>query len=353
MKRLLKIFTFCALLGAIAACQKDSRPAVDSAVVDEGLEGEFAQVSFIVNASEQEQQQTRANISDGKSAVNLQYAVYRAEDYVSSSGKKFSKGEYIPSLSQGDDPAAPFKNAVIEDKGEGKWLVTLTLVKNVKYDIVFWAYANNAPYTFDEPGAMITVDDNYKGLANAENRDAFYGICRNYSIVSGQTDVELQRPFAQINFGASDYIPYITDLGLEMTSTFNTTFKVPTALNVLTGGVSGGAEVDFATAKIPYEAGNKLLLSTGTGADKVDYHWMGMNYILAGDERSVIDKVQAVFSYNGVELVVDVINVPFRRNFKTNILGNIFTDKAQFKVVIMPGYTNTYVRDLNEYEENL
>ena len=360
---------------ALAACQKEVQETVQPPVLDEGLDGELVEVTFAVDVTDAEQ--TKA-ISDGLSATNLQYAVYRAEDYVANDGTKYNKGQYIPSLSQGDDPKASFSNAKIEKQGDRTWLVTLTLAKNVKYDIVFWAYADKAPYKFDEPEAKISVTDNYEGAANAENRDAFYGICREYSVISSETKVELRRPFAQINFGASDYIPYITDLNLNITSTIDTkahaavdavyenndpvngrllyparpsvaSCTVPTILNVLTGGVDGAAEVNFKTQAIPYETGDKVLLETGEGAEKVTYHWMGMNYILAGTDRATIDNIHATFSYNGYNLVVDVPNVPYRRNYKTNILGNIFTSHAQFNVVIMPDYTDTYVRDLGVY----
>ena len=360
---------------ALAACQKEVQETVQQPVLDEGLEGELIEVTFNVDVTDATQ--TKA-ISDGLSATNLQYAVYRFEDYVANDGTKYPKGQYIRSLSEGDDPNASFSNAKIEKKGDRNWLVTLTLAKNVKYDIVFWTYADNAPYNFDEPNAKINVTDNYAGLANAENRDAFYGICREYSVISSETKVELFRPFAQINFGASDYIPYITDLGLNMTSTIDTkahaavdavyenndpvngrllyparpsvaSCTVPTILNVLTGAVDGAAEVNFATQAIPYETGDKVLLETGEGAEKVTYHWMGMNYILAGTDRATIDNIHATFSYNGYNLVVDVPNVPYKRNYKTNIIGNIFTGHAQFNVVIMPDYTDTYVRDLDEY----
>lgn len=359
---------------ALAACQKEVQETVQQPVLDEGLDGEMVEVTFTVDVTED---QTKA-ISDGLSATNLQYAVYRFEDYVANDGTKYPKGQYIKSLSEGDDPDASFSNAKIEKKGDRHWLVTLTLAKNVKYDIVFWAYADEAPYNFDEPYAKIYVTDNYAGSANAENRDAFYGICREYSVISSETKVELRRPFAQINFGASDYIPYITDLGLNITSTIDTkahaavdavyenndpvhgrllyparpsvaSCTVPTILNVLTGAVDGGAEVNFATQAIPYETGDKVLLETGEGAEKVTYHWMGMNYILAGTDRATIDNIHATFTYNGYDLVVDVPNVPYRRNYKTNILGNIFTSHAQFNVVIMPDYTDTYVRDLEVY----
>ena len=373
MKRIFSIFAACATMVALAACQKEVQETVQQPVLDEGLEGEMVEVTFTVDVTDAEQTKT---ISDGLSATNLQYAVYRAEDYVANDGTKYNKGQYIPSLSQGDDPNASFSNAKIEKKGDRHWLVTLTLAKNVKYDIVFWAYADKAPYNFDEPNAKINVTDNYTGLANAENRDAFYGICREYSVISSETKVELRRPFAQINFGASDYIPYITDLGLNITSTIDTKYHeaveavyaddgrllypyrpsvasctVPTILYVLTGAVDGGAEVNFATTAIPYETGvdDRVLLTTGEGETAKTYHWMGMNYILAGTDRATIDNIHATFSYNGYNLVVDVPNVPYRRNYKTNILGDIFTSHAQFNVVIMPEYEGTYVRDLEVY----
>lgn len=374
MKRITSIFAACATLVALAACQKEAGLA-EKPVLDPGLDGELVEVSFTVDVTDKAQ--TKA-ISDGLSATNLKYAVYRFEKYVGADGTSYPAGQYIPSLSQGEDPNAAFSNAKIEKKGDRTWLVTLTLAKNVKYDIVFWAHADNAPYTFAEEDAKIIVNDKYEGLANAENRDAFYGICREYSVISSETKVELRRPFAQINFGASDYIPYVTDLNLEITSTFDTEYHaaveavyenddpingrllyparpsvasctVPTILNVLDGSVDGAAEVKFATQQIPYETGDQLLLTTGEGENQVNYHWMGMNYILASEDRATIDNVHAVFTYNGLDLVIDVPNVPYRRNYKTNIIGKIFTSFAQFNVVIMPEYTDTYVRDLDKY----
>lgn len=366
---------------AMAACQEElQQPVEEQKPVLEGIEGELQEVTFSVNL--EDKAQTKA-ISDGLSATNLQYAVYRSEEYVASDGTKYPAGKYIPALSQGDDPDAEFSNAKIEKSGDRTWKVTLTLAKNVKYDIVFWAYADNAPYTFKEDAAQITVDDNYTGLANAENRDAFYGLCKGYSVISSEERVELRRPFAQINFGACDYIPYVTDLGLEVTSTIDTQAhekveavyeyddpingrllyaerpavaecKVPNTLNVLDGTVSGEAVVKFQLADIPYNSGDeddKVLLSAKTAdGEPIPYHWMGMNYILAGAEAT-INNIHATFHYNGQDLVFDVPNVPYKRNYKTNIIGNLFTENAKFNVVVLPDYfTPDIVIDLDELE---
>lgn len=360
---------------ALAACQKElQQPVEEQKPVLEGIEGELQEVTFSVNL--EDKSQTKA-ISDGLSADRLEYAVYYAEQGTLDGEKndvnhssKYQPGDYIEVLSTG-------KNAKIEKSGERTWKVTLTLAKNVKYDIVFWADNSNSPYVFDEANAQIIVNDNYTGAANAENRDAFYGICKGYSVISSDERVELRRPFAQINFGACDYIPYVTDLGLVVTSTIDTDAHkaveavyeyddpvngrllyparpavakctVPNTLNVLDGSVSGDAVVNFQLADIPFKGGDEVLLNAKTDDGEIPYHWMGMNYILAGPEAT-INNIHATFHYNGQDLVFDVPNVPYKRNYKTNIIGNLFTENAKFNVVVVPDYfTPDIVIDLDE-----
>ena len=360
---------------ALAACQKElQQPVEEQKPVLEGIEGELQEVTFSVNL--EDKSQTKA-ISDGLSADRLEYAVYYAEQGTLDGEKndvnhssKYQPGDYIEVLSTGN-------NAKIEKNGERTWKVTLTLAKNVKYDIVFWADNSNSPYVFDEENAQIIVSDNYTGAANAENRDAFYGICKGYSVISSDERVELRRPFAQINFGACDYIPYVTDLGLVVTSTIDTDAHeaveavyeyddpvngrllyparpavakctVPNTLNVLDGSVSGDAVVNFQLADIPFKGGDEVLLNAKTDDGEIPYHWMGMNYILAGAEAT-INNIHATFHYNGQDLTFDVPNVPYKRNYKTNILGNLFTESAKFNVVVVPEYfTPDVVIDLDE-----
>lgn len=376
MKRIFSFFAACATFFAVAACQDEMQPVEQQPVLD-GIEGELTQVTFSVNLDDKGQ--TKA-ISDGLKADRLEYAVYYADDRASS---KYQIGDYVAVLS--DDDAVANGIAKIEENGDKNWKVTLTLAKNVKYDIVFWASAADAPYTFDEPAAQIIVNDDYTGDANAENRDAFYGICKGYSVISSDTKVELRRPFAQINFGSGDYVPYVTDLGLKMTSKIDTKAHdkveevrdaagnllyperpavakctVPNTLNVLDGTVEGEAVVDFQLTKIPYETAAEdddldndkdMVLMTGKKDGKdVVYHWMGMNYILAGAE-STINNIHATFHYNGQDLTFDVPNVPYKRNFKTNIVGNLFTGAAKFNVVVVPEYAGAdIVVDLDELE---
>ena len=333
---------------AAAACQDELPAPVEPDQQIPELSGEeFQTVTFSVAVPEDAH--TKA-ISDGLMATNLEYAVYRSEAYIAEDGTEYPAGEYLPVLSQG-------QNAKIEKDGERKWTATLTLAKNVKYDIVFWAYAEGAPYTFEEENAKIVVN-NYTDAANDEVRDAFFGRCDEYAVVTNDTKVELRRPFAQINFASDDYVPYVTDLHLDVTSKIDTDYhaaeeatkydaarpavaqtELPTVLNVLDGSVSDYEVVNFALGKTPYDGGDQVLLEVDNGSGvKIPYYWVSMNYVLAAESENTIDNVRATFHYNGEDLKIDVPNVPYKRNYRTNILGTLFTGPARFNVIIVPDY---------------
>ena len=310
MRRIISIISACAAFVLAASCQKEVQQA----------ELEYQDVTFAVNMTAPEM--TKA-LGDGSLAVLLDMAVYHDGKHISSI--------QLPGVDREG------MNATIIGT-PGKWRVTLTLAKNVEYDIVFWAHAEGAPYTFNKPEHQIVVD--YDGDANDEVRDAFYERVEGYTVTDTPVDVELRRPFAQINIGASDYDPYIT--GFEMTSSIKC--KAPSVLDVLDGSVSEEVEVEYALAQIPYEAGDKVL----TKVDGVTYHWMSMNYILAAQTNSnIYGDIEATFHYNGCDLDVTIPSVPYRRNYRTNILGTLFTGPAKFNVEVVPGFAGDISHDIN------
>ena len=80
------------------------------------------------------------------------------------------------------------------------------LVTGQTYTFVFWAEkSGNGAYTYNPATKTVTV--NYANAAgNDENRDAFYAVLKDVEITGAYSArVPLHRPFAQINFGASDY----------------------------------------------------------------------------------------------------------------------------------------------------
>ena len=70
-----------------------------------------------------------------------------------------------------------------------------------------------------------------------------------------------------------------------------------------------------------------------------------MNYILApvneydAEGKVVLAQkelanVSATFAYNNETVQLDVPNVPFQRNFRTNIVGSFFTDEVTFTIIV-------------------
>lgn len=246
-------------------------------------------------------------IGDGNSATELYYAVFDDE------------GKYLEGLAQ----EAPL--TVVGKTAE----FSLKLVRNFTYTIVFWAQAPGAPYTFDPEEGVVTVD--YSGDANDEKRDAFCQV-HTFTVPDRATfeeTVYLKRPFAQINFGSAD-LDYVTELGLSMKSTVVIDGLADT-YDILNGVVSGSAKTELDLATIPAQCNPSETLVVGGE----EYGYVSMNYVLAPSaEGSELATVSATFAYNGADVQVNVPNVPYRMNHRTNIIGSFFTDQVKFTIVV-------------------
>ena len=255
-------------------------------------------------------------ISDGEKALVLYYATYT------------DQGKMIPSLSNtSEGVAVSGKTATIR----------LQLVKDLNYDVVFWAQAQQcSAFAFDWENAKMTVS--YDGVANDDYRDAFYAVRQNLKVTDGllQETVTLYRPFAQINFGAADYQSVVdyydqasVDSGMQSSLV---SAEVPNTLDLLTEAVgTETAAADFTLATIPNDP--RLL-----EVNKVGYKYVSMNYVLApkGTEPALISSITANFKYTdgNIDRTVKVDNVPVLRNHRTNIIGNFFTEIAIMSIVL-------------------
>jgi hypothetical protein len=293
------LFALALLVFFAVACQKGNINDVES--------GDVSEVTFAIDLPIKAS--TKA-IGDGTSATELYYAVFSQE------------GNYVQSLAQTAPITMVGKQAQLK----------LKLVKNYTYTFVFWAQAPDAPYEFTPETGVVTVD--YKGAANDETRDAF---CKKHEFkvpdaATFTETVELTRPFAQINFGAADFAP-ITELGLTMTSTVTISGLADT-YDILNGGVSGSASTDLSFTSVPAQLDPVETLAVAGQ----DYAYVSMNYILASDVEGKLANMTAKFAYNGENVDVEVLNVPFRSNYRTNIIGSFFTDEVTFEIKIDPAF---------------
>ena len=244
---------------------------------------------------------TRA-YSDGESATKLQYAVYD------------SNGNILSGLTVTNDEIHIRKN------------ITLQLTTGNTYSVIFWAAHPNAPYTVNlEDKTMEVSYDN--ATCNDETRDAFY--CYTSFTVTGamEVDVELKRPFAQLNIGTNDYATSTT-AGYTVT---NSKIEVPAykTLNLETGVVSGLETVVYNYNAIP----------VGETFPVENYEYMAMAYVLMAADKEVVDLSFSYYANNENDAHSrSVGSVPLQRNRRTNLYGSLLTSGVVFDVVIKPGY---------------
>lgn len=269
--------------------------------------GENALVTFSVGTPEIA---TRA-FSDGLTATVLQYAVYDAE------------GNELTELTKTDAEI------------HGSTAVNLQLTTGNTYSVIFWAAAENAPYTVDFGDKTMTVDYT-KAVSNDENRDAFYKY-HTFTVKGAQTEtIELKRPFAQLNVGTSDYAAstsagYTPAYSYVKVPVYNTLDLVEGKVSTVNGTATSEDAVatEFKLAAIPEDE-----------TFPVDgYDYLSMNYLLVAADKEVVD-VEFGYSENNttVEKTRTVGSVPVQRNYRTNIYGSLFTSEVDINVTIDPEY---------------
>ena len=287
-------------------------------------------------------------IADGTKALTLYYATYTQDEKQLASLSNTSNGTAVSG-----------KTAT----------VTLQLVKDIPYHVVFWAQSEDCDaFTFDWPNATMTVS--YDGDANDDLRDAFYTVLNDVIVdkdekvtVSGtplEGAVGLYRPFAQINFGAADYESVteyfeVDDVDKRMTSELTWSVKIPNTLNLLDQTIDGEASASFSPTVIP-GGEDKTLTVKGE-----DYRYVSMNYVLApaGNNPAAISQITATFTYDNnvndtkTDIVRPIVvnNVPILRNYRTNILGNFFTVDTPIVIQIMEKFEDDRDDMIIEYPE--
>ena len=315
MKKILMIVAAAAGLLTAASCQKEATQS--------GVNGETANVTLSVQTPAV---QTRT-ISDGKKANIVHWAAF----------------------DNNDKPVAGLAGTAVINGMKAE--IEVTLVKHYDYNFVFWAhvgdeYGQNAAYglsTFNEDGKVVV---NYGGNANDENRDAFYAN-QIITIVSDNEveEVQLYRPFAQINFLAADY-KAVEAVGLNTNMTSTILMEgLPSVLNGIDGTVdkdAAGTTVNLAKYAIPSEDKYYTITDPATGV-ATTYGWYSMNYILATDKDT--KDVTGLFYHDkkvdGVS--IEVNNVPYERNHRTNIICNFFTEKVKVQLIVVERFDDEYI----------
>ena len=260
--------------------------------------------------------QTKA-IGDGLTAKNLTVEVY--EDEAGAAGTNI---------------VALHQTATFTDL---KTNVKFSLVKGKTYHFIFWAQADNAPYTLD--AAAKTVAISYAGEANDESRDAFYAV-KTLKVQGPATEpVQLKRPFAQVNFGTADFDAAKAG-GVEVTESSFTATDAATSLDLFAGEGVGSTDITYTEKELPAET---LTLKDGT-----TYKYMAMNYFVPTGKfaESHVSNVKAQFVSASHTVEISSPSTPVQSNWRTNIVGNLLTDQVVFNVEIVPAFEDETTIDI-------
>ena len=312
------LFGMMAALTLAASCQND----FDYVSTGE----ETAQVTFNVGTPEI----ATRTFSDGKSATQLEYAVY-------------SVGENDTLTHLDLDGEKTF--SISTD-------VQLQLTTGNKYAVIFWAAAENAPYTVDFDAKTMTVDY-ANAVSNDEKRDAFYAY-HEFTVTGSQTEtVYLKRPFAQLNIGTSDYTVaeaagYAPAYSYVKVPVYNTLDLVEGKVSTVNGTTTSNEAVatEFKLAAIPDSSVETFPVA--------GYEYLLMNYLLVPADKEVVD-IEFGYSTNNttVEKSRIVGSVPVQRNHRTNIYGQLLTSDVDVNIEIKPGYDDPALPETVEEQLNI
>ena len=302
MNKILKLLAAATLIAlTTAACQKEK-------LFDSQTAGEET-VTFTVKTDAAATKATADNDGLGAGLTRCLVAVYMKTGNSAEPYKLYD----TPSTTKQDNEHYSF---------------TVNLIRKQTYQIVVWA--DKGKYTVSDDLSSVTriADDK---ACNSDAYDAFYASVPFTQGTTASTAITAKRPFAQLNLITKDLRKGFEPKDIELTYTADTKF------NPFDGTTSDSQTVTYKSTTPHYGAS----LANPVPAENT----VAMNYLFANDEQSVLSevKLKATFT-NAVELAV--ANVPVRRNYRTNIKGNLFTEQTNFNITVDPLWGGS---DIDQY----
>ncbi len=224
---------------------------------------------------------------------------------------------------------APYgEKQVVAVSGSTATFTDLQLVASQTYKFVFWADCGTGSNNLEDNHyntsdlTNITVKGDYIG--NNEEFDAFFK-CEELTVTDAFShEVTLARPFGQLNVKTND-LDAIGEGHDDLKPTHVTVnfSAVPTTFNALTGETGSPLNLSY-TAEVVDNAGHLTL----------DYIWA------EEDQANLADFSMEFLNSTGNTIAENdnFHNIPIRRNYQTNVSGNLLTKKGTINVTIDPGF---------------
>lgn len=229
--------------------------------------------------------------------------------------------------------------------GYGKEILNISLLKNVSYKIAFCAYSIVSPSGFATFNKGVITVDYTKNKVNHVEQDLFVGSSETFSVNGGHTEeINLSRPFAQVNWGASDVnSPALDDYRDNMTAQVKIAKDMLCSkYDVITGEKTAvESEDDFVELStfnlntIPDSSDVAFPVSIPYKSHSL----VAMYFLLVPETAAGTMKME--FRGGVQDVDVEVNNAPLQANYRTNIYGDLLTTPGVFDLSLESAFGNT------------
>ena len=207
----------------------------------------------------------------------------------------------------------------------------LQLIPSKTYDFVLWADCGDGlsdKYYNTSKLESVTYSDGYDYSGNNDEYDAFSYCLSNYEVTGSFSEsIKFTRPFGQLNIKTYD-LQEIDHETLKPSHVQISFASVPTSFNVFTG-----------------EVGNYQSLTYGSPVEIEDVALgeLTVDYIFAVPEQSELSDFTMTFYKGSTPVTINdnFRNIPIRRNYRTNVSGNLITKKGELNVTINKDFINS------------
>lgn len=215
----------------------------------------------------------------------------------------------------------------------GKATVKFSLVKGQTYSFAFWAQTSETGYYNTDDLRSVTMNTDLV-KANDPEMDAFFAIKDEARVtVSYSKKVSLKRALAQVNFGTKKYSGRSDELKAQ--KSYVTLTGVPNVFHPFMSGDSFACE---GSETVKFNE-NEVISDETLSVNDAEYSYLASVYVFALNPNKTITDASAVVTLsNGKTTTIKAPNAPVKRNFKTNILGDLLTVDAMWNVDIAPEF---------------
>ena len=300
-------------------------------------------------------------IADGQNVDVVHYAVYKTNS-------NETHAIEVPT-------ERPLAQGFVPMSGK-KANIDFNLLQDQKYTVIFWAQVSqddNGQNDYYELGDLRAIsmkkDTQNNIVGNEEARAAFFAWYSFETYEHKDHVVTLKRPFAQLNLlttlesltpkQSGETTGYTIDIEKStvtvegLTSTF-----YPYDQPVLEGTQGKADETNetftFTLEDTPAvqgigEGDNKDLLHVNGKA----YHYVSMNYFFVPVDEYTVNLTYGIKTDKG-SIENTVVSVPVKKNFRTNVIGNLLTKESKFEIIVderFEGDNNLLLWDGKEVKE--